>query len=144
MSETTVIPLRNISGKPQTCVFQGKQHILGPNETSNYDVELATKFLERCAPFVEVVAAPIIATGTAKTTWVANVSGDPREPETIEKATIDRTTKKTVYVTIPNPNRVPHTSARELKGGHEQYETKHGLFLQKTLPHKMEIGRAHV
>lgn len=129
--------IKNTLGVPQSVIYKGRQFVLGPNDEQTYDTIIADMFLEKCNPIVVEVKTDLGATWAPelqlKTTWVANVTGNPDAAETVPDRRYDRSMMRFTDVNVPNPNKTARPIARELKGGHKQYTARDGGLVQESL-----------
>lgn len=104
--------IRNNLAIPQSIVFEGQQVVLAPYAQENMDGALAASFLELCPLAVtEVKAAKLpaemLAASGQNAVWLANMTGNPLEPEKIKAQVWKTDGKKTrlVWEEIENPRR---------------------------------------
>tara|TARA_Y100000034_G_scaffold103420_1_gene128943 strand:+ start:777 stop:1706 length:930 start_codon:yes stop_codon:yes gene_type:complete len=125
--------IRNKTKVPQSIVFRGRQIVLGPDEQSLFDSEVADHFIKNRNPLVEEVQeeADLYDDNFSEMVWIANFSGNDSLPETINVK--QWAGGKWYRADVPNPLRIPITVERWCDGGMESYTAKDGAFESKNL-----------
>lgn len=122
-----LVQLRNNTSVAQSVVYNGRQIVLDPRDTTQFVKEVADKFIEMRSPLVSVVeqeVGGIYSEDDNDLIWLANFTGNPDASGLIDdKKWID---KRWQTIKIPNPNKEPRELTHQWDPGQETYIGKDG------------------
>lgn len=124
-----LVRIKNNTVHDQYVIYKGTQVILSPEEERTVEKALGDLFLQKCPSHVSEIKIGEEYLDNDKdneTVWIANVTGDPRQPE---KFTTKRYSKANGWqrVDIDNPKRKPFTIKRSMGGSMVEYTNKDGI-----------------
>jgi len=126
------IRIRNVSEDSQYIITEkGVKITLLPHEERECDDKIANQFLENCRPLVEKIAEFNINStpySVPEIIWLANMTGDPDEPEHLNIRIWNRKEGISEYKKIPNDKRTPRPVSEPYSQGEIIDEIREGVY----------------
>jgi hypothetical protein len=127
---SNLVTVQNLSSRPKSIVYQGKQITIGPSTNETYQKEVADRFLSTHVGTVVNVEAGLSqdvgdVTGV-DTMWVANITGDPDAPDMVTGEPYMNKQGEKVIPQFPNPRKNAMVVKRPYDLGQQPYIEKDG------------------
>lgn len=141
--DSSVVTLHNASEQDVTVIYKNKPLTLAPFEPHTVPAEDVEDLLSQNDALMVAegeIGSAEVDQASAKMMWIANVTGDPLEPEFVTiRGNYDRKSGQYARTEIPNPKRRPHVISRSYTVGTTEVLGRTGVEGRNQAPELISI-----